>query len=270
MQTGAELPIGLFDSGLGGLTVWQEVRRQLPQERVIYLGDTARVPYGERSATEITRFVQEITAWMLTHPVKLIAMACNTSSALALEQVQAQCPVPLLGIIRPGAQAAAKQGSRIGVLATTGTVQSQAYPRALSELGAICWQVPCPSFVPLIEAGHRDSLQVRQVAQEYLQPLLAAQIDTLVYGCTHYPLLDPLFRQLLPPQVRRVDPAVAVVQAIKRELDLWGLRRRRGLGQTQFFVTGDPEAFAIRAQGWLGFHPPVQAVDVAVAARQVP
>ncbi|MEN9239934.1 MAG: glutamate racemase [Thermostichales cyanobacterium SZTDM-1c_bins_54] len=266
---GMDRPIGLFDSGVGGLTVWQALRQQLPAERLIYVGDTARVPYGDRSQTEIVTFVQEIIAWMQAQGVKLIAMACNTSSAWALEVVQPLCPVPLLGIIVPGAQAACRQGSRIGVVATQATVSSGAYGRAIQELGGQCWQVACPELVPLIEAGERATPRVRAVVQGCVQPLLRQGIDTLVYGCTHYPWLDPLFAAALPAHVRRIDPAVALAEAVARELDLWGWRRKGPeLAQpTQFYCSGDPESFARRAAVWLGFRPQVRQVCWAALAE---
>ncbi len=228
-------PIGVFDSGLGGLTVWRALRRRLPHERLIYFGDTARVPYGERSPEEILAFVRQILTWMQAQPVKLVVMACNTSSALALEQVRQEFALPILGLILPGAQAALAQGFRIGVLATVATVKSRAYSRAIQEYSALdpkrfpypvyCWEQACPEFVPLIEAGWLDSPALRQAAEHYLQPLLQKGIDTLVYGCTHYPLLDPILKPLLPSSVKRVDPGMALVGSLARELSLWGLRR---------------------------------------------
>ncbi|MEN9260863.1 MAG: glutamate racemase, partial [Thermostichus sp. HHBFW_bins_43] len=259
-------PIGVFDSGLGGLTVWRTLRRQLPQERLLYFGDTARVPYGGRSPEEILAFVRQILAWMQAQPVKLVVMACNTSSALALEQVRQEYALPIFGLILPGAQAALAQGSRIGVIATTATVNSGAYSKAIREYSALnpkrfphpvrCWEQACPEFVPLIEAGESDSPALRQAAERYLQPLLQHGIDTLVYGCTHYPVLDPILRPLLPRSVRRVDPGVALVGSLAQELGLWGLRHppgnRRGSSHVpvfqgdghRFCVSGDPERFA--------------------------
>lgn len=256
-------PIGVFDSGVGGLTVWRELRRQLPQESIVYFGDTARVPYGDRSPQEILQFGREILRWMVDLPVKLIVVACNTSSALALDQLRQECPVPILGLILPGAREAFHRGQRIGVIATPATVRSQAYRQALFEIGmeagrsVLCWEQACPEFVPLIEKGHYQDPYLYQIAQDYLQPLLDQNIDTLVYGCTHYPLLNPLLRPLLPATVQIVDPAIALVEAVVQELDLWGLRQSEGLPHpspwqnTQFFVSGDPQAFAQAARQWL-------------------
>ncbi len=267
-------PIGVFDSGLGGLTVWRALRRRLPQERLVYFADTARLPYGDRSAEEILTFVRQILRWMQAQPVKVVVMACNTSSALALEQVQQEFALPILGLILPGAQAALAQGSRIGVIATAATVKSRAYSKAIQEYSALdprrfpqpvqCWEQACPEFVPLIEAGQLDGPELRQAAERYLQPLLQQGIDTLVYGCTHYPLLDPLLKSLLPSSVKRVDPGVALVGSLARELSLWGLRRPSTASQAEphrFYVSGDPERFAQLATPWLGFRPQVERVE---------
>ncbi|PIK87734.1 glutamate racemase [Synechococcus sp. 65AY6A5] len=267
-------PIGVFDSGLGGLTVWRALRRRLPQERLVYFADTARLPYGDRSAEEILTFVRQILRWMQAQPVKVVVMACNTSSALALEQVQQEFALPILGLILLGAQAALAQGSRIGVIATAATVKSRAYSKAIQEYSALdprrfpqpvqCWEQACPEFVPLIEAGQLDGPELRQAAERYLQPLLQQGIDTLVYGCTHYPLLDPLLKSLLPSSVRRVDPGVALVGSLARELSLWGLRRPSTASQAEphrFYVSGDPERFAQLATPWLGFRPQVERVE---------
>jgi len=267
-------PIGVFDSGLGGLTVWRALRRRLPQERLVYFADTARLPYGDRSAEEILTFVRQILRWMQAQPVKVVVMACNTSSALALEQVQQEFALPILGLILPGAQAALAQGSRIGVIATAATVKSRAYSKAIQEYSALdprrfpqpvqCWEQACPEFVPLIEAGQLDGPELRQAAERYLQPLLQQGIDTLVYGCTHYPLLDPLLKSLLPSSVRRVDPGMALVGSLARELSLWGLRRPSTASQAEphrFYVSGDPERFAQLATPWLGFRPQVERVE---------
>lgn len=267
----ASLPIGMFDSGLGGLTVWREIRRQLPQESILYFGDTARVPYGVRTPAEILQFVEEILAWMLAHPVKLIVMACGTSSALALDHVRSTCPVPILGLILPGARAAVQTGSRIGVIATPATVSSHTYRQAILESSGLlrgeaveCWEQACPEFVPLIESGQIQSPALLEAAHRYLDPLIDAGMDTLVYGCTHYPLLDPILQSFLPASIQRVDPAVALVEAVAQELDLWGLRRDPqlpGAGETQFCVSGDPESFARLAVQWIGWEPRVDHVE---------
>lgn len=264
--------IGIFDSGVGGLTVLRELYRQLPHESILYFGDTARLPYGTRSQAEILQFVREILTWMVEQGVKMVIMACNTSSALALEAVRSEFPLPILGVILPGARAAVQQGRRIGVIATPATAASNAYRRAILEMDAEArvWQVGCPEFVPLIEQGRIDEPYTYEVAREYLAPLMQQQIDTLIYGCTHYPHLAPVLRQILPPSVQLVDPAVWVVTAAAQELEVLGLRDNQPPLPTQFTVSGCPQQFAQLSVQWLGFTPAVEKVSLpAVFAQPV-
>lgn len=255
-------PIGIFDSGVGGLTVLQQLYRQLPNESILYFGDTARLPYGIRSQAEILQFVREILSWMQQQHVKMVIMACNTSSALALEKVRSEFPLPILGVILPGARAAVQQGKRIGVIATPATAASNAYRRAILEIDATVqvWQVGCPEFVPLIEQNRISDPYTIKVARYYLAPLLQQQIDTLVYGCTHYPHLAPVLRSLLPPTVKLVDPAVHVVAAAAQELDLLGLRNTHAPLPTRFCVSGCPIQFAQSSVRWLGCTPVVESI----------
>lgn len=258
-------PIGIFDSGVGGLTVLQQLYQQLPNESILYFGDTARLPYGNRSQAEILQFMREILTWMLQQHVKMMVMACNTSSALALEEVRAEFPVPIVGLILPGARAAVQQGKRIGVIATPATAASNAYRRAIIEIDPTVqvWQVGCPEFVPLIEQNRIIDPYTTEVARRYLTPLLQQQIDTLIYGCTHYPHLAPVMRLLLPPTVKLVDPAVHVVAAAAQELDLLGLRNTDPPLPTRFCVSGCPQQFAQSAVRWLGCAPMVESVDLS-------
>lgn len=270
MRDEARLPIGIFDSGLGGLTVWRVLQRILPHESYIYVGDTAHLPYGERSRDEILGYVRQITAWLRAQPVKLIVMACNTSSALVLDQIRTELDIPILGLILPAAQAAVASGSRIGIIATPATAQSGSYRRAIQESdpSVLCWEQGCPEFVPLIETDPWPVERLQQLAQAYLDPLLKRDIDTLVYGCTHYPLLEPLLKPWLPDSLRLLDPALAVTGAVVQELELWGLRVNPQaqvvgdpLALTQFYVSGDPVAFAQRAARWLPSVPKVRSLD---------
>ncbi|MFM6146552.1 MAG: glutamate racemase [Dolichospermum sp.] len=268
MQQEVRFPIGVFDSGVGGLTVLQEVHRQLPNESVVYFGDTARLPYGKRSPTEIIEYVYEILHWMQCKRVKMAIMACNTSSALALDIVRKDFDIPILGLILPGARAAVGKGKRIGVIATTATVKSEAYVRAICESDpqAQVFQVDCPEFVPLIESDRIQDPYTMQVAKQYLQPLIEANIDTLVLGCTHYPHLSGVFRQILPAHVALVNPASYVVRAAAQELDLMGLKcldNRCGRGETRFFVSGEPDRFAQVSRRWLGKLPLVEKVALS-------
>jgi glutamate racemase len=194
--------------------------------------------------------------------VKMTIMACNTSSALALETVRSEFNFPILGVILPGARAAVSAGKRIGVIATPATAASNAYRQAIQEIdpNVQVWQVGCPAFVPLIEQNRINDPYTYQIAREYLAPLLEQQIDTLVYGCTHYPHLAPVLRSILPRQVRTIDPAIHVVAAALQELDLLGLRNI-GLPQpTRFCVSGDPHQFADLSVQWLGCTPLVEEV----------
>lgn len=257
-------PIGVFDSGVGGLTVLRELYRQLPHESLIYFGDTARLPYGTRSQAQILQFVREILTWMVRQRVKMVIMACNTSSALALEAVRSEFDIPILGVILPGARAAVQSGRRIGVIATPATAASNAYRRAISEIEATAevWQVGCPQFVPLIEQNRLNDPYTYEIAQEYLAPLLQRQIDTLIYGCTHYPYLAPVLKKILPPTVRLVDPAVYVTAAAAQELDLLGLRNVRPPLPTRFCVSGSPKPFTQLATQWLGYTPVVERISL--------
>ncbi len=255
-------PIGIFDSGVGGLTVLREIYRQLPNESVLYFGDTARLPYGSRSPEEILYFVRQILTWMADRGVKMVMMACNTSSALALDQVQGEFPFPVLGLIRPGAQAAALQGKRIGVIATQATVTSGAYSSAIQEIDPTCqvWEVGCPKFVPIVEQNQIQEPHARHIAAGYLEPLKAANIDTLIYGCTHYPHLAPVLKTIFPRGLRYVDPAISMVAAAAQELDALGLRSSVPAWSTQFYVSGAAQEFRQLAVQWLGHQPAVQRI----------
>ncbi|MGI2901744.1 glutamate racemase [Tolypothrix sp. VBCCA 56010] len=255
-------PIGIFDSGVGGLTVLRQLYRQLPNESIIYFGDTARLPYGIRSQAEILQYVREILTWMQQQQVKMVIMACNTSSALALETVREEFNLPIKGVILPGARAAVQQGKRIGVIATPATAKSNAYRQAILEIDpdVQVWQVGCPEFVPLIEQNRIQDPYTTDVARSYLEPLIQQQIDTLVYGCTHYPHLEPVLRSLLPSSVKLVDPAVHVVAACTQELNLLGLKNTHPPQPTRFAVSGCPQQFAQSSLPWLGCTPMVEVV----------
>ncbi|MDJ0735660.1 MAG: glutamate racemase [Nostocaceae cyanobacterium] len=262
-------PIGIFDSGVGGLTVLRQLYRQLPHESIIYFGDTARLPYGIRSQGEILQYVREILDWMQHQRVKMVIMACNTSSALALSAVRSEFSLPIMGLILPGAKAAVQQGKRVGVIATPATAKSNAYKQAILEIApdAKVWQVGCPEFVPLIEQNRIHDPHTTEVARSYLEPLLKQEIDTLVYGCTHYPHLAPVLRSLLPQHVKLVDPAVHVVAACTQELELLGLKNTYPALPTRFAVSGCPQQFAKSSVQWLGSTPAVESVRFSDATN---
>ena len=262
-------PIGIFDSGVGGLTVLKELYCQLPQESIIYFGDTARLPYGNRSPEEIIQFVREIITWMVAQDVKMVLMACNTSSAIALEIVRKEFDVPILGLILPGAHAALQGGKRIGVIATYATVTSNAYRQAILEIDptAQVWQVPCPEFVPLIEQNRLHDPYTKEIAQQYLEPLIRQKIDTLIYGCTHYPHLEPVVGSILNPNVQLINPAQSLVTATNQELELLGIKNLWSALPTRFSVSGSPTKFAQLSKQWLGCTPKVEKVHLQEVCR---
>jgi glutamate racemase len=252
-------PVGIFDSGLGGLTVAGAIYHALPNESTVYFGDTARVPYGPKSPEVVRRYSAEIAAWLLAEGVKAIVVACNTSTAHALDLLEATVPVPVVGVIEPGARAAvrAAPGAPIGVIGTAGTVASGAYVRAIQRLAphAVVVQQACPLFVPLVEEGWFDHPATRLVAREYLAPLSRAGVRSVVLGCTHYPLLAPLLADLLGPEVTLVDSAAETASALASLLGGGGLEapgRAAGQVEHRFAVSDDPERFRVVGARFLG------------------
>jgi glutamate racemase len=238
-------PIGIFDSGLGGLTVARAIYHCLPGESTIYFGDTARVPYGPKSPETVRRYSREILHWLLDQGVKAVVIACNTSTAHALEVLQAESPVPVIGVIEPGAAAAAAAAgdAPIGVIGTAGTIASDAYARAIHRIRpeVRVEQRACPLFVPLVEEGWFDHPAAELIAREYLEPLSAAGIGTLVLGCTHYPLLKPLLQRVLGGDVRLIDSGEETAAAVARALRAGGLSAPAGAPPTHRFVVSDDE-----------------------------
>lgn len=238
-------PLGVFDSGIGGLTVAHALFERLPRESVIYFGDTARVPYGPKSPDTVRRYSAEILSYLLHRGVKAVVVACNTSTAHALGSLRERSPVPVLGVIEPGARAAvaASRAGSIGVIGTAGTIASGAYERAIRALRPDARVVSraCPLFVPLIEEGWFDHPATELVAQEYLAPLRSAGVDTLVLGCTHYPLLKPLLTRVMGEAVRLIDSAEETAAAAEHELDAGGLLADGSRTPTHTFVISDDE-----------------------------
>jgi glutamate racemase len=269
------LLVGLFDSGLGGLTVLRQVHKLYPHSPCLYLGDTARVPYGQRSTDEIRAIAAEVVRWLRIQGVSVLVMACNTSNALALDVAVAEAGVPVLGLID---SVAAELGSdQVGVLATPATAASGAYRRAIhaSRPSASVHEVGCPAFVPLIEAGDLEAAALRQAAERYLEPLLEAGVDTIVLGCTHYPLLRPLLARLLPPDIQLVDPAKAAARRLGPLLaslgDVPEVESREPVSppllRSRFCVTGCADDFATAATFWLGSRPAVRTVSLQSLVR---
>ena len=246
-------PIGIFDSGIGGLTVTKAIFERLPAEATIYFGDTARVPYGPKSPDTVRRYSGEIQDWLLSQGVKAIVVACNTSSAHALQALRDTSPVPVIGVIEPGSLAAsnATRGGLIGVIGTAGTIRSDAYAKAIRELlpAAKVEQVPCPLLVPLVEEGWFDHEATRIIAAEYLAPLVREGLDTLVLGCTHYPLLKPLLHRILGPEVFLIDSAEETAKAVAAQLVELGLNAPEGQAGSHRFVVSDDEARFLEVGG---------------------
>jgi len=260
------LPIGVFDSGLGGLTVAGEIMRALPEESVVYFGDTARCPYGPRDLDEVRRFVLEIGTWLSQRPVKLLVIACNTATAAGLALAQQAFDVPVIGVVEPGARAAvhATFNRKVGVIGTVGTVESGAYSTAVRALdaGVTVFSVPTPKFVDVVEAGLRmgpgaleewiaevSDVFVRpsfyQMARDYLDPLKRSGIDTLVLGCTHFPLLSASIQQVVGPRVRLISSAQETAAEVAETLQRRGHVARVGTVPGHVFATtGDAEEFA--------------------------
>ncbi|HEY8922639.1 MAG TPA: glutamate racemase [Candidatus Limnocylindria bacterium] len=264
-------PIGVFDSGVGGLTVLAELRRRLPAESTLYLGDNARAPYGPRSADEVRAFTLESVAWLLSQDVKLLVLACNTATAQALPMVRELAAVPVLGVVRPGALAAAASTrvGRVGVIATAGTVASGAYPTAIGEAdpALLVTQLACPQLVPMVEAGELDGPVAEVTVGGYLTELFGMdrEIDTLLLGCTHYPLLRPLIERLTGPGVAVVDSAFTTALATEDLLDALGGRTASGgPGDNRIVTTGDVGTFSAVAATVFGAALP--SVEQAVVA----
>ena len=258
-RTGDPRPIGVFDSGVGGLTVLAELNRRLPAESTVYLGDNARTPYGPRPADEVRRFTLEAVDWLLAQDVKMLVLACNTATARALPDVRSRASVPVLGVIRPGAvSAAASTRSRdVGVIATAGTVESGAYHDAIVEADPAIRvaQQACPELVPMVEAGILDGRRAESVLRAYLEPMRAANpaMDTLLLGCTHYPLLRAPIEAIVGPDVAVVDSAFTTALAVEDLLDALGSRAPNGAAVLHRVVTtGDVEAFVTVARRLFG------------------
>lgn len=244
-------PIGVFDSGVGGLTVAREIMRQIPNEKIVYFGDTARVPYGSKSKETVTRFSRQIVRFLQTHQVKTIVVACNTASAYALEALEREIDIPIIGVVKPGAKVAAEvtRNGRIGVIATEATIGSRIYNQYIEELNkdVAIYGKACPLFVPLVEEGLWQDPVTDEIAKRYLTELIDIDIDTLILGCTHYPLIRSTLGKIIGEGVNLVNPAYETAKELKELLAEKNLLNDRapGLGenQYQFYVSDGAEKF---------------------------
>lgn len=258
-------PIALFDSGVGGLSVLRHVRRLLPADPLLYLADQAHVPYGERPAAQIRAFSEAVTRFFLDRGARIVVVACNTATAAALSHLRAAFPhVPFVGMepaVKPGA--AQTRSGRVGVLATAGTFESQRYASLMERFArdVTLYEDPCDGLVPLIEAGELDAPATEELLRRCLAPMLAAGVDTLVLGCTHYPFVLPLIRRVAGDGVVIIDPAPAVARQVQRVLARHNLALNAAApGTVQTFTTGDPDRFAALASRLLGERLPTTAL----------
>lgn len=258
--------IAILDSGVGGLTVAKEVMRQLPREKVLYFGDTARTPYGPRPAEEVTRFTREIVDFLTEYQPKMIVIACNTATAAALEDIRSRVSIPVIGVINPGARAAigrTKTG-HVGVIGTIGTIKSGAYEQALRRLSPHVEVVSkaCPDFVPLVEAGNFYSEETRRTVFKALEPLKQYPLDCLILGCTHYPFLFDTISEVMGPSVALLSSAEETAREISTVLHENNMLARGDESpEHQFFCSGDSKKFQEIAQDWLG--EPIRLTPVA-------
>lgn len=257
MASKNQKPIGVFDSGIGGLTVVRALLEKLPNENIVYFGDTARVPYGSKSAQVVREYTLDDTEFLLTKDVKMIVVACNTVSAVALDVVQKKANLPVTGVIIPGAEKAVKKtvNRRIGVIGTIGTVNSNAYKNELKRLSPAVnvFSKACPLFVPLVEEGWLDLKATELIASEYLFPLTTEKIDTLILGCTHYPLLKNIITKVTKGMVTLIDSGEATAATVETMLEEHGLRNSSSdTPNVQFFVSDAPEKFTSIGEMFLG------------------
>lgn len=251
MQTAKEAPVGVFDSGVGGLTVAREIMRQIPDERIVYFGDTARVPYGSKSKETITRYSRQIVRFLEKQQVKAIVVACNTASAYALDEIEKEIGIPIIGVVKPGAKVAADttKNGNIGVIGTEATVESRIYSRYIEEIKPSVKVLgkACPLFVPLVEEGLWQDPVTDEIAMRYLSELIDSNIDTLILGCTHYPLIRSTIGRIVGANVTLVNPAYETARELKQLLAKKNLLNPRkpelGENRHRFYVSDAADKF---------------------------
>ncbi len=255
---------GLFDSGIGGFTVLKKVIELCPNASFIYLADTARLPYGVKKINEIRKIAEEISTWFNDQNIDGLLVACNTTNAIALDVIKKKLDVPVFDLIDSAASII--DDSRVGVLATPSTVKTKAYTKAILKFSpkTLVIEESCPEFVPMIEMDNINSDEIRNVAIKYLQPLLMQKIDSLILGCSHYPLITPLLTEILPSSVKLIDPAEALSLKLNLFMDSKksNFAKKKYLIDSKFYVTSDPENFLIRTKYWLNVLPEVNLVSL--------
>lgn len=257
MVSKKDRPIGIFDSGVGGLTVLRQIIRELPDESTIYLGDTARVPYGIRSPKAVIRYSYENIRFLFSKDIKLLVVACNTVSSFSLDGIKSSTKIPVIGVIEPGAKAAVRstKNKRIGIIGTEATIKSGSYVKSIKAIDkdVSVFGLPCPLFVPLAEEGWTEGDIAIMVAERYLNKIKDKGIDTLILGCTHYPLLKKVISHVMGKDVKLIDSAIEVAQEIRKTLEITGLKRRqKEKPLREFYVTDSPERFVRVGERFLG------------------
>lgn len=253
-----EKSIGIFDSGIGGLTVAKEIIRHLPNENIIYLGDTARVPYGTKSRETVIKYAEGNSRFLLSKGIKLLVVACNTASAYAIKALEDQLTIPVVGVIRPGAKKAVEstKNGRIGVIGTPSTIKSNAYPKVINKIDPdiSVFSKACPLFVPLAEEGWLQNDISKNIAFEYLSELKKFDIDTLILGCTHYPLLKETIGEVIGKNVVLIDSAEQVSDKVSKIIDQNGAEKRENSKTSlrEFYLTDNSETFISVAKSFLG------------------
>lgn len=256
-----DAPIGVFDSGIGGLTVVREIMRQIPNEKIIYFGDTARVPYGNKSKETVTRFSRQITRFLQTQNVKTIVVACNTASAYALDTLEKEFDIPMIGVVKPGAKVAAQvtRNGKVGVIATNATIGSEIYTTYIKEIKPEVTVIgkACPLFVPLVEEGLLEDPVTDEITTRYLEELIDIDIDTLILGCTHYPLIRNTIGRIIGDKVTLVNPAYETARELKNLLEEHGILQDKkpdlGENRYQFYVSDGAEKFKTFANSILKY-----------------
>lgn len=267
MESRKTAPVGVFDSGVGGLTVAREISRQLPEENIVYFGDTARVPYGSKSQNTIIRFSEQIIRFLKTKQVKAIVIACNTASALALDAVRDEFNIPIMGVVIPGARAAveATKNRKVGVVGTDATVQSGMYTKVIHEMAPDITVIEkaCPLFVPLVEEGFKEHAVTREIIEYYLESMRNTDIDAMILGCTHYPLIRSKIREYMGDRIQIVNPAYETAMDLKKMLEERGMANDGSTEQHSrysFFVSDAAEKFRKFANTVMPFDVPTTNV----------